>query len=108
MKAPTTFARLCLAAALLGSLGACTIAPAYPPGYRAPPVVVETYPAYRYGYPYPAYQYGHRHNERGGYFPREDRHHGEARRSESPLEGAARMHRDVRRSLGLPRLPGMP
>lgn len=56
MKAPTTFARLCLAAALLGSLGACTIAPAYPPGYRAPPVVVETYPAYRYGYPYPAYQ----------------------------------------------------
>ena len=50
MKLSPTLIRLGLATVLLGSLGACTVVPAYPAGYyRAPPAYVETYPAY--GYP---------------------------------------------------------
>lgn len=99
--------RLTLAIALLGSLSACVVAPPQAVGYRAPAVYVETYPTYRYGYPEPYYNgYGHRHyDNRGGYY-REERRYVEPRRIDipSPLE----VHRDVRRSLGLPRLPGMP
>ena len=73
--------RLSLAAVLFASLGACTVVPVHPVGYRAPPpVYVESY----------------------------ERHYREPQRGPSPLESAARTHRDVRRSLGLPRLPGMP
>lgn len=101
--------RISLAAALLGSLGACTVAPAYPVAYRPAPVYVETYPAYRYGHPTPYYGHEERHyGDRGGRYYRDEHRYQEPRRIESPLEGAARLHRDVRRSLGLPRLPGMP
>lgn len=90
--------RLSLAGALLASLGACAVGPAYPVGYRAAPVYVESYPAY-----------GYRHYDepnRRDY--RQDRR-GEVRQYQpSPLESAARAHRDLRRRLGLPRLPGMP
>lgn len=52
MNLKQRFLRLGLAAVLLGSLGACTVVPAYPSSgyYRAPaPAYVETYPTY--GYP---------------------------------------------------------
>lgn len=102
------FTRLGLAIALLGSLTACTIVPAHPHGYYGgPPVVVETYPVYRYGYPYRQYDHDRRdyrgHDQRGGRYYRD-----EGRRHDSPFDSAARTHRDIRRSLGLPRLPGMP
>ncbi len=100
--------RTALAAALLGSLGACTVVPAYPVGYQHRPAYVETYPVY--GYPSTSiyYQSGHRHYDGYG-----DRHYGEQRydnprRSEMPLPPPLQLHRDVRRGLGLPRLPGMP
>ena len=112
------FIHLGLAVALVASLGACTVVPIQPVGYRAPSVYVETYPTYptyRYGYPSASvyYESNHRnYDNRGGNYYRYDRdderRYREPRRSESPLESAARTHRDVRRSLGLPRLPGMP
>ena len=108
--------RLSLAAALFASLGACTVVPVHPVGYRAPPpVYVESYPTYRYGYPSASvyYESDHRrYDNRGGNYyrdgHRDERHYREPQRGHSPLESAARTHRDVRRSLGLPRLPGMP
>lgn len=104
MRLPTPIARLSLAVALLASLGACTVAPVYPVGYRQAPVYVETYPTYRYGpSPNVYYEYDRRH-----YGGRDDRYYQEPRRGNSAFDDAARLHRDVRRSLGLPRLPGMP
>ena len=108
--------RLSLAAVLFASLGACTVVPVHPVGYRAPPpVYVESYPTYRYGYPSASvyYESDHRrYDNRGGNYYRDEhrneRHYREPQRGPSPLESAARTHRDVRRSLGLPRLPGMP
>jgi len=102
--------RLSLTVALLGSLSACTVVPAYPVGYqRPPPAYVETYPAYGYpatsiyyrsGYRY--YDgYGDRHYDHRGY---DDRRGGHG----VPLPPPLQLHRDVRRSFGLPRLPGMP
>jgi hypothetical protein len=116
------FIRLGLAVALVASLGACTVVPIQPVGYRAPPVYVETYPAYpiyptyRYGYPSASvyYESNHRHyyDKRGGKHHHDERdgerRYREPQRSDSALESAARTHRDARRSLGLPRLPGMP
>lgn len=95
---------ICLgfALTLLASLGACTVVPAYPAAYRGPAVYVDPYPSYRYGYP------NTYHDEHYGRHYRDERRYDEPRRIESPLESAARAHRDVRRSLGLPRLPGMP
>lgn len=100
--------RLGIAAALFASLAACTVVPTQPRGYYGgPPVVVETYPVYRYEAPHRHYYY-ERHDHRG-YDDRDGRHYRDSgRRHESPLEGAARSHREIRRSLGLPRLPGMP
>ena len=107
--------RISLAAVLFASLGACTVVPAYPVAYRAPPVYVESYPTYRYGYPSASIYYEsgpRRYDNRGGNYYRDERrnerHYHEPQRGHSPLESAARAHRDVRRSLGLPRLPGMP
>ena len=112
--------RLSLTAVLLAGLGACTIVPAPPGAYRAPPVYVETYPGYRSPAPNVYYEYesNHRHydDRRGNNYRnarRDDRRHDERRyqeerQVESPLESAAQTHRNIRRSLGLPRLPGMP
>lgn len=114
MPLSRTIARLTLAVALLGSLGACTVAPVYPVGYRTAPVYVESYPAYRSAPPSVYYQYEQRYrgNYRQDYYRDDrrydDRRYDNRRPSHSPLEDAARVHRDVRRSLGLPRLPGMP
>jgi hypothetical protein len=108
MKRTPVIIRLGLAIALLGSLTACTVVPAHPHGYYGgPPVVVETYPVYRYGYPQRHYNHERRdyrgYEQRGGRYYRD-----EGRHYDSPLDSAARAHRDIRRSLGLPRLPGMP
>lgn len=102
--------RLILALALFGSLSACVVAPAQPVGYRAPTVYVETYPTYRYGYPEPRYNgYGYRYyDDRGGRHYRDERRYDSPARSEVRIPGPLEVHRDVRRSLGLPRLPGMP
>ena len=108
MKRFHPFIRIGLVATLLGSLTACTVVPAHPHGYYAgPAVVVETYPSYRYGYPHR--HYGHDRGDYRGYDQRGGRYYrDEGRRYDSPLGNAARAHRDIRRSLGLPRLPGMP
>lgn len=101
-------ARLSLAAALLGSMAACTVVPAQPGYYRASPpptVYYETYPTYRYGPTW--YYHDGRHGDRYDRRERDEWRYKE-RRIDSPLEDAARLHRDTRRSLGLPRLPGMP
>jgi len=107
MKPRQLIARLGITAALFGSLTACTVVPAPPTAYYRGPVVVETYPVYRYDYPYRRYDYDRRdyrgYDDRDGRYYRDDR-----RRYDSPLDNAARTHRDIRRSLGLPRLPGMP
>jgi len=102
--------RASLAIALLGSLSACVVAPPHSAGYRAPSVYVETYPTYRYGYPNTYYNgYDNRHyDNRGGRYYQDNRRYDEPRRMESPIRGPAEVHRDIRRSLGLPRLPGMP
>lgn len=108
MKRLPTLTRLVLAVALLGSLSACTVVPVQPHGYyRSPPVVIETYPVYRYGYPHR--HYGHERRDFHHYDRRDDRYYrNERRHYETPFDSAARTHRDIRRSLGLPRLPGMP
>lgn len=105
MKLHHRLIRFAIAAALFGSLAACTVVPAHPHAYYGgPPVVVDSYPVYRSGYPYR--YYGH---ERRDYDDHRGRNYRDGgRRHDSPLESAARSHRDVRRSLGLPRLPGMP
>lgn len=104
--------RISLAAALLGSLSACVVAPPHSVGYRAPSVYVETYPTYRYGgYPNTYYDngYGQRqYDNRGGGYYRDQRRYEEPRRMETPIPSPLDVHRDIRRSLGLPRLPGMP
>lgn len=102
--------RLTLAAAFLGGLSACTVVPTYPVGYqRPPPAYVETYPVY--GYPTTSiyYQSGYRYYD--GYGDRRHDHRGYDDRRGGygmPLPPPLQLHRDVRRSLGLPRLPGMP
>lgn len=108
MNRHSPFVRLGLAIALLASLSACTVVPAHPHGYyRGPAVVVETYPSYRYGYPHRHYDHDRR--DYHAYDQRDRRHYrDEGRRHDSPFDSAARAHRDIRRSLGLPRLPGMP
>lgn len=97
--------RFALAAALLGSLSACIVAPAHPVGYRGPPVYVETYPTYRHAYPNNYYD---GYDNRGGRYYREERRYEEPSRWAAPIPSPAQVHRDIRRSLGLPRLPGMP
>ncbi|MBS1160056.1 MAG: hypothetical protein H6R15_2475 [Proteobacteria bacterium] len=104
-----TILRLSLASALLGSLGACAVVPAYPAGYRAAPAYVESYPVYRPGYYGGYYQYDQRrYDDRGGRYYRNEQRYQEPRRIESPLPNPLQVHREIRRSLGLPRLPGMP
>ena len=109
MRLAKNILRLTLAGAVLASLSACSVAPAYPVAYRATPVYVESYPVYRPAYSGGYYESDRRHYDyRGGRYYRDERRYQEPRRVESPFEAAADAHRDIRRSLGLPRLPGMP
>jgi len=109
MSAAKTLSRVVLSLTLLGSLGACTVVPAQRGYYRPPPAYVETYPVYGYGYARSYRDDHHHHDEHRGYNSyRDQRSYREPVRIESPLESAARTHRNIRRSLGLPRLPGMP
>jgi hypothetical protein len=103
MNLKQTFLRLGLASILIGSLGACAVAP-YPVAYhRAPPAYVETYPAYGQPSGTIYYNSGYR-----SYDDRASRQYEERRGYDAPLPPPLQLHRDVRRSLGLPRLPGMP
>lgn len=99
--------RIGLAALLLGSLGGCTVVPAYPPGYQRP-AYVETYPAYVYPGTSIYYQSGYRYYDGYGDRHYDHRHYDDRRSFGAPLPPPLQLHRDVRRSLGLPRLPGMP
>lgn len=113
MKLKQFALRLSLAAALLGSLGACTVVPTYPVGYqRPPPAYVETYPAYGYPttsiYYQSGYRYYDRHDGRHHDHRHDHRHYDDRRNHGMPLPPPLQLHRDVRRGLGLPRLPGMP
>lgn len=100
--------RLSLATVLIGSLGACAIVP-YPAGYyRAPPAYGQAYPGY--GQPSGSIYYnsGYRsYDDRGGRYY-DDRRYEERRQYDAPLPPPLQLHRDIRQSLGLPRLPGMP
>ena len=113
--------RLGLATALIGSLGACAVAP-YPAGYhRAQQGYVETYPAYGQPSGTIYYNSGYRQydnrgdhyydNHRGGRHYADHRYdnrrYEEPRRQSMPLPPPLQLHRDIRRSLGLPRLPGV-
>lgn len=116
MRTHLGFTRPALLLLLLASLSACTIVPTYPVGVRAAPAYGETYAPGYYGRPYGnTYYYGNaapRHEyERGQYREAERRdYRREAPRHESTIHipSPLEVHRDVRRSLGLPRLPGMP
>ena len=111
MPLPHKFLRFSVVLALLGSLSACVVAPAQPVGYRGPAVYVETYPTYRYGHPnayYDGYDDRRYYDDRGGRRYRDERRYEEPRRREATIPSPFQVHRDVRRSLGLPRLPGMP
>lgn len=91
---------LSLAAVILGSLGGCAVVP-YPAGYyRAQPAYVQTYPAY--GYPRANVYY------EGGYRGYDNRRYDDHQHYSQPLPSPREVHRDIRRSLGLPRLPGLP
>lgn len=99
--------RLGLAALLLVGLGACTVVPTYPVGYQHRPAYVETYPAYGNPGTTIYYQSGHRHYDSYG----SRHHHGgphynHGRHGAMPLPPPMRLHRDIRRNLGLPRPPG--
>lgn len=103
--------RLFLATTIFGILAGCTVAPVYP-GYRSTPAYVNTYPGYGHDSGPSTtiyYQPGSRRYYDNGH---QDHHrnHPQQQPSRGPtvFESAAKTHRDVRRSLGLPRLPGMP
>lgn len=108
-----TLTRLTLATIIFGILAGCTVAPVYP-GYRSAPAYVNSYPGYGYGYdggPRTTiyYQSGsRRHYDNGHQHYRHDHPQQRSNHGPSAFESAAKTHRDVRRSLGLPRLPGMP
>ena len=107
MNLKQNFLRLGLATALLASLGACTVVPAYPTAgyYRAPPAYVETYPAYGYPSANIYYEPGRSYYDgRGGrhYDRHYDRHHDRHHRGHSPIDDVRRLRRDIHRSLGLP------
>jgi len=111
MTAAQSISRIGAALLLLASLSACTIVPAYPVGVRAAPVYAEPY----YGRPYGNTYYGNsapRHDYDRGYYREAERrdYYRQEPRQESPVRipSPLEVHRDVRRSLGLPRLPGMP
>ena len=120
MRPSQILTRLFVATAIFGSLAGCTVAPVYPVGYRSAPAYVNTYPGYGYGNAPSTtiyYQSGSRRHYDDGHHHRDsypqqrqaqEYRHSESRRMPSPLENAAQTHREVRRSLGLPRLPGMP
>lgn len=113
MNLKQTIIRLSLASVILGILGGCAVVP-YQTGYRrAPPVYVESYPAYGYSGPNVYYGDGRqRYDDRGGryYDDRryDNRRYEEPRQRDMPLPPPLELHREIRRSLGLPRLPGMP
>ena len=121
MQTSTVLTRTALVVLLLGSLSACTVVPSYPTyssGYavRPAPVYVETYGSGYYGQPRGnAYYYGNsapRHGYRNEHYReeprREYRHEAPRQVAPRPIPSPLEVHRDVRRSLGLPRLPGMP
>lgn len=104
-----SYARLGLVIALLGSLSACTISPSYPAygyAYREAPRATAYY--------YPSNDRGYYRNDNHQYHDyerpqaRQEPRYVAPPRVPSPFESAAKVHRDIRRSLGLPRLPGMP
>ncbi len=99
--------RLGLAAFLLVGLGACTVVPTYPVGYQHRPAYVETYPVYSYPGTSIYYQSGPRYFDSYGdrhYYG--GRHYDDRQRGAMPLPPPMQLHRDIRRSLGLPRPPG--
>lgn len=97
--------RLGLAAALAGSLGACTVVPAYPSAgyYRsAPPAYVETYPAYSYPSASIYVESGPHYREERGRYYHDDRYYDHRYRGPSPVDDVLRLRRHIHRSLGLP------
>jgi hypothetical protein len=108
MRCKQTFFRLGLASILIGTLGACAVAPYPVTYYRAPPAYVETYPGYAQPSGTIYYNSGYRSYDDRGSRHYDDRRYEGRRHYDAPLPPPLQLHRDVRRSLGLPRLPGMP
>ena len=118
MKNPSRLIRSTLSILLIASLGACAVVPV--PRYAGTPasVYVETAPTMYYGRTYDNRQYRdngqrqreyrqerYREPERRDYrYEQPEPHRASSTRLPTPLD----VHRDIRRSLGLPRLPGMP
>jgi hypothetical protein len=112
MPIAKTLTRTFFATIIFGILAGCTVAPVYPVGYRSTPAYVNTYPAYGYGgAPSTSIYYqsgGRRYYDDSPRYYRHDYPQQRSNHGPSVFESAARTHRDIRRSLGLPRLPGMP
>lgn len=124
MSPYTHLTRITLSLLLIASLGACAVVPV--PRYvgTPAPIYVETAPTVYIGRTYDNRYYNNHHQDHDHRYqqreyrqeryrePERREHYREAppprhessARIPSPLE----VHRDVRRSLGLPRLPGMP
>ncbi len=112
MKLSLLFRSL-IATSLFALLGACTVVPAGHVGYRSGPAYVESYPAYRSPPGPSTYYYYESGRPRGGYGRHDDdrgyeRRYDDRQERSAPLPPPLQLHRDIRRSLGLPRLPGMP
>ena len=103
MPRPQTIVRLLVAALITGSMGACTVVPAYPGAYYRPaPVYSETYPSYRAPGATIYYESGHRHHA-GTYYRDERRNERHVQiNPPAPVRDALRLRRDIHRSLGLP------
>jgi len=95
--------RLCLMLSAIAGLSACATGPGDYAAYRDEAIYRDSYryPGYR-GYPYGDPYY------RDGYRSAPPPVYNDAPRRGNPFDDAMRLHRDTRRSLGLPRLPGMP
>lgn len=99
---------------LISSLSACVVAPSSPRHFAggAPSVYVETYPTGYYGGSYDNRYYQRDNRPHQQYYREPERRHDyrEERRPapRANIPSPREVHREVRRSLGLPRLPGMP
>ena len=106
MPLAKTLTRLCIATVIFGCFAGCTVAPVYPVGYRSAPSY-GSYPGYGYGGA-PSTTIYYQSGSRRGYDDGHRHYRNDSPRGPTVFESAAKTHRDVRRSLGLPRLPGMP
>lgn len=114
MRNSLNLPRIAVLLALVASLSACVVAPPSARHYSSgpPAVYVETYPTTYYRGGYDNHHYRHDNRPRQQFYrePERREHYREERRPapRASIPSPREVHREVRRSLGLPRLPGMP